>query len=121
MGSYQCSREMKIQYKAQPEFDLDNMLSTDFNFMSTEKMQATTLQSNPIVSLTNKTPSKSSNHSACNEISSDSFIFIVENMNKHIYSTLLDIIDENANENRTFSKNLQILKRYIIYQINFIS
>ena len=109
---------MKIQYKAQPEFDLDNMLSTDFNFMFTEKMQATTLQSNPIVSLTNKTPSKSSNHSACNEISSDSFIFIVENMNKHIYSTLLDIIDENANENRTFSKNLQILKRYIIYQIN---
>ena len=104
---------MKIQYKAQPEFDLDNMLSTDFNFMSTEKMQAT-LPSNPIVPLTNKTPSKSSNHSSCYEISSDSFIFIVENMNKHIYSTLLDIIDEDENENRTFSKNLQILKIYII-------
>ena len=102
---------MKIQYKAQPEFDLDNMLSTDFNFMSTEKMQAT-LQSNLEVSLANQTPSKSSNHSACNEISSDSFIFIVENMNKHIYSTLLDIIDENENANRTFSKNLPIFKKY---------
>ena len=101
---------MKIQYKAQPEFDLDNMLSTDFNFMSTEKMQAT-LKSNPVESLTNQTPSKSSNHSACNEISSDSFIFIVENMNKHIYSTLLDIIDENENANRTFSKNLPIIKK----------
>ena len=103
---------MKIQYKAQPEFDLEDMLSTDFNFMSTEKMQAT-LQSNPVVSLANQTPPKSFNNSACNEFSSDSFIFIVENMNKHIYSTLLDIIDENANENRTFSKNLQILKRFI--------
>ena len=102
---------MKIQYKAQPEFDLEDMLSTDFNFMSTEKMQAT-LQSNPEVSLANQTPSKSSNHSACNEISSDSFIFIVENMNKHIYSTLLDIIDENENANRTFSKNLPIFKKY---------
>ena len=103
---------MKIQYKAQPEFDLDNMLSTDFNFMSTEKMQAT-LQSNQVVSLANQTPSKSSNHSACNEISSDSFIFIVENMNKHIYSTLLDIIDENENANRTFSKSLPILKHIL--------
>lgn len=104
---------MKIQYKAQPEFDLDNMLSTDFNFMSTEKMQAT-LQSNQVVSLANQTPSKSSNHSACNEISSDSFIFIVENMNKHIYSTLLDIIDENENAHRTFSKNLPILKKIFL-------
>ena len=79
------------------------MLSTDFNFMLTEKMQATTLQSTPIESLINDTPRKSSNYSACNEISSDNFIFIVENMNDHIYSTLLDIIDENENENRTFS------------------
>ena len=101
---------MKIQYKAQPEFDLDNMLSTDFNFMSTEKMQAT-LQSNLVVSLANQTPSKSSNHSACHKFSSDSFIFIVENMNKHIYSTLLDIIDENENVNRTFSQNLQLFKK----------
>ena len=95
--------DRKILKKAQPEFDLDDMLSTDFNFMFTDKMQATVLEPTTAPPIVTNTSSKPSNHSVCRNITSDNFIFIVQNMNERIYSTLLEIIDENENLNRTFS------------------
>ena len=95
---------MKIPKQAQPEFDLDNMLSTDFNFMFTEKMQAT-LKPNSVSPTIDEPPSKLSNLTAVQNFTSENFIFIVENMNEQSYSTLIDIIDENESENRTFRKS----------------
>ena len=81
------------------------MLSTDFNFMFTEKMQATTLEPNSASQIVIEPTSQSSNYTAGQNFTGDNFIFIVENMNEHSYSTLINIIDENENENRTFRKS----------------
>ena len=81
------------------------MLSTDFNFMFTGKMQATTLEPNLASQIVIESTSQSSNYTAGQNFTGDNFIFIVENMNEHSYSTLINIIDENENENRTFRKS----------------
>ena len=97
--------KMKNPKKAQPEFDLDGILSTDFSFMFTEKMQATTLELYSISPIVNATTSQTSNYTAGQNFTSDNFIFVVENMNEHSYSTLINIIEEHENENRTFRKS----------------